>query len=345
MNEMKKNRLLIITVAATVIFMPVMLFLFAENSTYAGNMKLEDKLTHEASDAVNMTLDAGSDIQVVQGKGAKSGLSLGIPLEHGTETDRIEIEEDKAASLITIRVPTEDKSYYYRNELTGSQKGIDSIAFDYADNAAEFIITTDRYYVPTLYMTPEELYLELNTPKELYGHVYLVDAAHGGEDTGNSAYGINEKDITLSVAKAVSDIAATTGTGGIYLTRRTDEAVSEEDRKKMIELLKPDIYITLNAEADGNTRTTNGIRGETNEPEKENGIRGLIAVLASETDQKDMGVIVKETDDPQNEPYVCEVDIYTGYVTNKTEAMKMADETYARTAAKVIYAWLMQEEN
>lgn len=342
---MKKDRLLILTVTASVIFMPVMLFVFAGNSTYAGNMKLEDTLTHDASDAVNMTLEAESEIQIVQGADVKAGLSLGIPLEHGTETDRIEIYEDKAASLITIRIPTEDKSYYYRNELTGSQKGIDSIAFDYADKAAEFIITTDRYYVPTLHVTPEELYLELNTPKELYGHVYLVDAAHGGEDTGNSAYGINEKDIALSVAKAVSDIAETTGTGGIYLTRRTDESVSAEDREKIIELLKPDIYITLNVDADGDTRITNGIKGKTNDPEKENGVRGLIAVLATETDQKDMGVVVEETDDADRELPVREVDIYTGYVTNKAEALKMTDDTYARTVAKVIYAWLMQEEN
>ncbi|MBO4337582.1 MAG: hypothetical protein J5842_05885, partial [Lachnospiraceae bacterium] len=39
-----------------------------------------------------------------------------------------------------------------------------------------------------------------------------------------------------------------------------------------------------------------------------------------------------------------EVDIYTGYITNKAEAMKMSEESYARTVAKVIFAWLLQED-
>ncbi len=343
---MKENKLLILTVSATIIFMPVMLFIFAGNSTYAGNMKLDDTEQHDSSDAVNMTLDAESEVKVVQGMDTNAGFSLGIPLDYDTETDKIEISEDKAASLITIKIPTEDKSFYYRNELMGTQRGINSVEFDYIEQAAEFDIHTDRYYVPTLHLTPNELYLELNTPKELYGHVYLIDATHGGEDTGNSAYGVNEKDVTLKVATAVSDIAKTTGTGGIYMTRRTDESVSEKDRETIIDLLKPDIYVTLHVDADEDTRVTHGIRGNTNDPEKENDVRGLIAVIAAQTDQKDLGVTVEKTDDEDDKEIpVSEVDIYTGYVTNKAEALKMSEDTYARTVAKVIYAWLMQEED
>lgn len=344
---MKQNRLLIITIIVTVLYMPVMIFVFVHSAVYAGNMRLDDLSYSDGSDAVNMTLDVESDIRVVDGIEEGTVISLGIPLDYETETDKIGIYEDKAESLIVIKIPTEDKSFYYRNELTGSQKGIDSVVFDYSDNTAEFRVTTDGYYIPILHLIPNELYLELNTPKELYGHVYLIDAAHGGEDTGNSAYGVNEKDVTLGIAKAVSDVAAATGVGGIYLTRSTDEAVSEADRLKLIELLNPDIYVTIHTDSDGETRVTNGIRGVTNDQAELNDVRGLIAVLAQETGQQDLGVTLQdnmEGGDGQELP-LREVEIYTGYVTNKAEAMKMSEETYALTVAKVIYAWLMQEDN
>ena len=80
-------------------------------------------------------------------------------------------DHDKAASLIRIKIPTEDKSFYYRNQLTGSQKGIASVVFDHSDKMAEFNISTDGYYIATVHLIPNKLFLELNTPKELYGHI------------------------------------------------------------------------------------------------------------------------------------------------------------------------------
>lgn len=345
MNELKKSLLLKITVVATIICMPVLLFLFAKNPAFAGNMILEDVSKKDTSDAVNMTLDSEGDIQVVRGIAEGTVVSLGIPLDYDTETDTISVYEDKASSLIRIRIPTTDKSFYYRNQLTGTQKGISSLVYDYKNKAAEFNITTDGYYISTVHITPGDLYLELSTPKELYGHVFVIDAARGGEDPGNSAYGVCEKDVTLKIAKAISDIAASKGEGGFYLTRSTDEAISDEDREKLIELLKPDVYLTLHVDADGETRVTNGVRGETNELGKGRNVKGLISVIAAENGQQDLGAAVIDDNpgaDDQTKA-VRRVDIYTGYVTNKAEALKMADDSYAETIAKVIYAWLMQE--
>ena len=343
---MKRYGLLIVTVATTIICMPIMLYLFTENAVYAGNMRLEDDSPEYGSDVVSTTLDDESDIQLVEGMTFGTEISLGIPLDIDTETDKISVFEDKAASLIRIRIPTEDKSFYYRNQLTGSQKGIASVVFDHSDKMAEFNISTDGYYIATVHLIPNKLFLELNTPKELYGHVYVIDAPHGGEDIGNSAYGVCEKDLTLDIAKRISDVAASTGIGGIYLTRSTDEAVSDQDRARLIELLKPDIYVTLHVDADEKTRVTNGVRGVTNEREEQNGVKGLISVIASETGQQDLGVTIqnRKSAGEAGESGVREVDIYTGYVTNKAEALKMSEGSYTETVARVILAWLMQED-
>lgn len=338
---MRENRLLIITVIATVVFMPVMLFVFARNSAFAGNMRLDDvNETAATTDAVKTTLDVESNIKVEEGVTDDVDISIGIPLEEVVERDRISIHEDKAGSLIRITIPTDDRDYYYRNQLTGSQKGIASVSFGYSDGVAGFDISTDGYYIPTVYLSDKELSLELTNPKELYGQTFLIDATHGGEDTGNSAYGVAEKDVTLRIAKAIAAKARAEGEGGFYLTRGADEMISDEDRTKLTELLKPEVSVLLHVSADGDTRVTNGISAVVGSPEDEKKAERLIGVIAGRTGQKVLGV---ETDPELSAAGDHVIVICFGYVTNKAEALKINEEEYASAAGEEIYSWLMNE--
>ena len=337
----KKHRLLVITIMAAIICMPVMLFLYSHNEVFAGNMQLEDAISDEDRGAVNMSLDIESDIQVVEGIDEGVEPSLVIPLEYDVEIDKINVEEDKAASFIGITVPVRENNYYYKNGLTGSQKGISDISYDYSDGYAEFGISMDGFYISTLHLTPRNLYLELNTPYELYGHVFVIDAAHGGEDTGDSAYGVQEKDISLGIAKAVEEAADAAGVGGIYFTRIQDENVSDESRAKMISLLKPDYRVSIHTNADGNTRITNGIGAVVNNPEDVAEAKKLVNVLASENGQKELGVRIQTAEDDPEEHVIY---LYMGYITNKAEALQMGTDAYMSKTGKIIYDWLMHEE-
>ncbi|MBR1524355.1 MAG: N-acetylmuramoyl-L-alanine amidase [Lachnospiraceae bacterium] len=341
---MKKHGLLILTIITTLVCMPVMLFLFSQNEVFAGNMLLEDAMSDEDSEAIKMSLDSESNIQVVEGMEDGVEASLGIPLEYDTEIDRINVYEDKSASHIKITIPTEEKNFYYRNELTGSQKGIAELSYDYVDaeGNAEFDIITDGFYISTVHLTQNEIYLELNTPKELYGHVYVIDASHGGEDTGDSAYGIEEKNVTLGIAQEIDTLAKADEAGGFYFTRYQDEDVSAESRAKLISLLRPDYSISIHTNADGDTRVTNGICAIVNNPDDLNEVTRLISVIATETGQKDLGVTSQPSED---DPVSHRIYIYTGYVTNKAEALQMGSDEYISKVGGVIYAWLLHEDN
>ena len=318
--------------------MPVMLFLFANNAAFAGNMRMEDAITEEDVDAIaRMTLDEGSNIQVVEGIDSSVDVSIAIPLEDDVETERINVYENKSASLINITIPTGEKNFYYKNELTGSQKGIASLLYDYADGIAEFNITTDGYYISTLHLTPDELYLELSSPKELYGHVFVVDASHGGEDAGSTAYGVSEKDIALGIARAMADSANASGDGGLYLTRNSDEDVSAEDRERLISLMNPEMTVTLRVAADADTRTTNGVSAVVGSSADERQARALLGAIATETGQADLGVTI---DSSAGENHG--ITVYLGYITNKAEALQMGSEQYQSKLGSLLYAWLLQ---
>lgn len=72
----------------------------------------------------------------------------------------------------------------------------------------------------------------------------VIDAGHGGTDTGAIGGGINEKDITLDVAKRVEKLLRQKGYE-IKMTRADDTYVSLQERVEISEEYSPDIFVSI----------------------------------------------------------------------------------------------------
>ena len=77
-------------------------------------------------------------------------------------------------------------------------------------------------------------------------HLIVIDPAHGGKDTGvkmkNKVY---EKDITLVIALALQKELAKEGNTQVILTRDSDIELSLEERKKILEKIRPGFLLSL----------------------------------------------------------------------------------------------------
>lgn len=81
-------------------------------------------------------------------------------------------------------------------------------------------------------------------------HVVVIDAAHGGEDSG--VIGIDkaaEKDVTLAIALALQKELSKESNLDIILTRTSDKTLSGDERRKIILNLKPALVLGLHANA------------------------------------------------------------------------------------------------
>ena len=77
-------------------------------------------------------------------------------------------------------------------------------------------------------------------------HIILIDPAHGGQEKGiKLTNDVAEKDITLAVALFIKNELAKESNLEVVLTRDSDKTVTEEDRKKIIEKIKPDFFLSL----------------------------------------------------------------------------------------------------
>lgn len=72
----------------------------------------------------------------------------------------------------------------------------------------------------------------------------VIDAGHGGSDSGAIGGGIYEKDITLDVSERVRDILAKQGFI-VQMTRANDSYVSLQDRVAISEKFNPDIFVSI----------------------------------------------------------------------------------------------------
>ena len=61
----------------------------------------------------------------------------------------------------------------------------------------------------------------------------VIDASHGGDDIGNNANGIIEKDISLDISEYMKNRFESMGVP-VTMTRETDETLSPEDRVNRI---------------------------------------------------------------------------------------------------------------
>ncbi len=88
----------------------------------------------------------------------------------------------------------------------------------------------------------------------------MLDAGHGGKDTGAQAGGRNEKDINLLMVRRIGAILTMRGYTVLY-TRTDDKFVELKDRSKIADKLKPDLFISIhcNAIAPEQAEKTSGI--------------------------------------------------------------------------------------
>ncbi|HNY50736.1 MAG TPA: N-acetylmuramoyl-L-alanine amidase [Smithella sp.] len=76
--------------------------------------------------------------------------------------------------------------------------------------------------------------------------IILLDPAHGGKDKGLTLNSdVSEKDITLAVALAIQKELSAESKTQVVLTRDKDQTLDLEDRREVIEKIKPDFLMSL----------------------------------------------------------------------------------------------------
>lgn len=89
------------------------------------------------------------------------------------------------------------------------------------------------------------------------GFIVVIDPGHGGYDTGANHGGYKEKDINLTISSKLKESLEKFGLT-VYLTREDDNFLSLAERTEITNSIKPNVFISVHANA---LATTKNIRG------------------------------------------------------------------------------------
>ncbi|MFC4557706.1 N-acetylmuramoyl-L-alanine amidase [Virgibacillus kekensis] len=90
--------------------------------------------------------------------------------------------------------------------------------------------------------------IEVSSVGPLSGHHIVIDAGHGGNDSGAVAEGVNEKSLTLSTALLAAEELQRQG-ATVTLTRTNDRFLSLEERVTISHSKSADIFISFHYNA------------------------------------------------------------------------------------------------
>lgn len=146
------------------------------------------------------------------------------------------IEETKA-------IPIKLNNYQYQHSIKkeesrlSNEKIQDSILFEFdANRIFSYEIFQDSNYV----------YITFRNPKEIYDKIVVVDAGHGGTDTGTYAkFGSwDEKDFNLDFVKKIEE-SWNHDNVKLYFSRLEDTEVTLAERVKFANNLQADFFVSL----------------------------------------------------------------------------------------------------
>lgn len=167
-------------------------------------------------------------------------------------------------------------------------------------------------------------------------YVIAIDPGHGGEDTGKSSEFALEKDVTLAISSKLKVMLESQGYR-VVMTREDDARQSKEDRVAAVNASSADLLVSVHCSYSETDGGKSGVATYYEEDGKESKLLAekVQAALIKETGALDTGVfegsyhIINDTKMPA-------ILVEAGFLSNATEAEKLADDSYQNDVAKGI---------
>ncbi|MEG0972789.1 MAG: N-acetylmuramoyl-L-alanine amidase [Lachnospiraceae bacterium] len=270
-------------------------------------------------------------------------LRIAIP-ENSKKSD-LKIANDYLKKSFSLVLPEKDEEFIYMNPIIGSSNHVKDLHLWTDGEGLHIELDLDQILEPKVRISNHFLYVDFLNPHKVYEKIVVIDPGHGGNKPGTVNGNICEKDINLKIIKKIKSIFDKQKKIGVYFTRLDDSNVGLEERVRMANSLKADLFLSIhqNALGDGTTSYVNGTQVLYDEKKGKQGATSMqwakicSEEVIKELKSKNMGLvegheiyIIRESRAP-----VALIEI--GFMTNPDELKKLNSKDYQEKAAKAIY--------
>lgn len=279
--------------------------------------------------------------------GTASDFDIYIPLPSAVNFKDITDKDPYADKKFKLLIPGDYSSYYDKNNIISNSSVVKKISIDMDSNDSNTVITvqTTKIQGYRFYDAGGALGLKLGSPKKIYQNIVLLDAGHGGKDSGAVSGKYKEKNFNLTILyKKMKQYFTNSGSIKAYWTRASDTFIDLYERPKISAKANADIFISLHMNS-ASSSSAKGLEVYYSKNNKSKGPSGLTSEkmadffqdsLISKIGCYDRGyksaeyVVAKYNTVPA-------ILIELGFMTNSTDLARLKDSEKQQKAAKALY--------
>lgn len=332
------NRTTLASVAFFVVAMAVVVYFSVTKQIEISNVTSdeisESKIESEA-------IEVPSDHHILFGDNVQNSEYLCIPLPSMAEPEDITIENHYMDKELHVIIKGVNQSFYEALALSGNRTAIEEGFYYPVEDGIRIQLNMKEIYEYKTIFENNALYISFLNPREVYEKIVVIDPGYGGNSAGDESGELNEKSISLSVAKAVKEKMEDDETK-VYFTRMDDVNPSDTDRIKLANSTKADMYIRIETDL----QEDESVYGVTAVYNDEYFIPGFGNVKLSDIMETAVVTAVKgkalglkafeENDTTLRYATVPATTIRVGCLSNKQEAILLGREDYMEKLAQGI---------
>lgn len=167
----------------------------------------------------------------------------------------ISCSDDYENKQLVITMPGNQTSYYSSHKPKLPSGVTFSTKYTASSNKTKIYFTTKSINGFRVKEDSKNIYIMNGTPKSIFKHVVVLDAGHGGSDSGAVGNGYYEKNFTLSIVKAAKTYFDANSDYKVYYTRLTDTYPSLSERYTLANEVNADIFVSVHINSAGSTAT------------------------------------------------------------------------------------------
>lgn len=158
-----------------------------------------------------------------------------------------------------VIIPEELKNVpLVREPKTAEEDSLLSLSIEEKGDITRVVLEFNSVYEVTVTEDEEFYYLSLVRPHEKYDHIVVIDAGHGGIDTGTSGGGYHESHINLAVVKYLKELLDGQENWKVYYTRLNNTLPDLSTRVEFANALHADMFISVHCNHNP-VSTVNGV--------------------------------------------------------------------------------------
>ncbi len=187
-------------------------------------------------------------------KASKSNYNLRIKLPE--KVTKYYLEDKYTSRQLFMSCAGNHVSHF--NKSANRQAKSSMVSFNVKYNADKgrtyiYIKPSNTYRGYAVSFNGEYAYVKWGTPKTMYKNILVLDAGHGGSDSGATGNGLREKDLTLSIVLAAKKQFDKDKNYAVYYTRTTDTYPSLTDRSDLANNVGADYFLSCHINSAGAT--------------------------------------------------------------------------------------------